>query len=217
MKNQNLSQSAYILIKEKIISCEFAPNDMLNEDMLSTTLGMSRTPIRDALSRLEQSNLVKKLPKKGYIGSPVSIQEVNMVYEGRILIEPYVLLNYCQHLSPQIIKQMSDFLIAEEAEITDNDSNTYTSDNSFHLCIMNQCTNHYFLNLYTELHDQNHRLRILGGHVSKDRLIKTVEEHHKILLALTKNNCSEAANAMVLHLSNSKDFFFQSIMSKYTL
>ena len=72
------------------------PNSFLNEDLLCEEFGVSRTPIRDALSRLEQEYLITIVPKKGFFVAPLSANEINMVFEGRLLIEPYVLLNYCK-------------------------------------------------------------------------------------------------------------------------
>lgn len=58
MKKESLKQQAYNIIKNKIITCEYPPNFLLNEEKLKEEIGASRTPIRDALSRLEQENLV---------------------------------------------------------------------------------------------------------------------------------------------------------------
>ena len=64
MRKMSLKQQAYNIIKNKIITCEYPPNFLLNEEKLKDEIGASRTPIRDALSRLEQENLVHILPKK---------------------------------------------------------------------------------------------------------------------------------------------------------
>ena len=64
MKKETLKQHAYNIIKDKIINCEYAPSALLNEEMLKEDVQASRTPIRDALGRLEQEGLVTILPKK---------------------------------------------------------------------------------------------------------------------------------------------------------
>ncbi len=64
MKKETLKQKAYNFILEKIINCDYSPNTMLNEEQLKLETGMSRTPIRDALSRLEQDGLVSIKSKK---------------------------------------------------------------------------------------------------------------------------------------------------------
>ena len=64
MAKESLKSKAYNLIKTKIVNCEYAPGTFLNESMLMGEIGSSRTPIREALSKLEQENLVRILPKR---------------------------------------------------------------------------------------------------------------------------------------------------------
>ena len=87
MKKETLKQHAYNIIKDKIINCEYAPSALLNEEMLKEDVQASRTPIRDALGRLEQEGLVTILPKKGIMVAPLTIREINMVHEARTLID----------------------------------------------------------------------------------------------------------------------------------
>ena len=81
MKKETLKQQAYNIIKEKIINCEYPPSALLNEEMLKEDIQASRTPIRDALGRLEQEGLITILPKKGIIVAPLTIREINMVHD----------------------------------------------------------------------------------------------------------------------------------------
>ena len=67
MSKVSLKQQAYTTIKNKILTCEYLPNSFLNEDLLCEELQVSRTPVRDALGRLEQENLIKIMPKKGFL------------------------------------------------------------------------------------------------------------------------------------------------------
>lgn len=64
MSKMNLKTQAYNTIRQKIVTCEYAPGTFLNEELLTTELGLSRTPVRDALSRLEQEELIEIKPKK---------------------------------------------------------------------------------------------------------------------------------------------------------
>ena len=93
-EKKSLKQQAYDEIKRKIVTCEYAPNTLLNEELLREELHVSRTPIRDALSRLEQKGLITILPKKGIMVSSLSINDINMVFEVRMMYEPYALLHY---------------------------------------------------------------------------------------------------------------------------
>ena len=98
MPKETLKGHAYFYIKNKIINCEYQPGMLLNEEMLKDEVKASRTPIRDAISRLEQENLVKILPKKGILVSELSIREINSIYESRMMVEPYVIQNYANRI-----------------------------------------------------------------------------------------------------------------------
>ena len=94
MPKTNLKTLAYNAIRKKIITCEYAPGMFLSEELLTDELGLSRTPVRDALSRLEQEGLVEIKPKRGVTVSPLSINDVNMIFEVRTIYETYILRNY---------------------------------------------------------------------------------------------------------------------------
>ena len=104
MPKINLKTQAYNTIRQKIVTCEYAPGTFLNEELLTSELGLSRTPIRDALSRLEQEGLIEIKPKKGILVMPLSINTISMIFEVRQLYEPYIHLNYGTSLSIQQLK-----------------------------------------------------------------------------------------------------------------
>ena len=79
MAGSNLKTLAYTQIRRKIVSCEYAPGSNLNEEMLTSALGLSRTPVRDALGRLEQEGLVEIRPKKGVTVTPLTVTDINMI------------------------------------------------------------------------------------------------------------------------------------------
>ena len=92
---QSLKLQAYQYLKTKILNCEYRPNEFLNEQKLCAEMGnISRTPMRDALGRLEQEGLITILPKKGLMVSGITEEDVHSMFEMRLLVEPYALRNY---------------------------------------------------------------------------------------------------------------------------
>ncbi|MEG2678136.1 MAG: GntR family transcriptional regulator, partial [Oscillospiraceae bacterium] len=73
MRESNLKEKAYAKIKENIISLAYAPGEFLNETQLSEEIGVSRTPVREALNHLEKENLVRVIPKRGVMVSEINI------------------------------------------------------------------------------------------------------------------------------------------------
>lgn len=208
MSNEKLSrkQFAYLTIKEKILTCTYMPNSFLNEDMLCEELGISRTPVRDALSRLEQDHLIRILPKKGVMVAPLSAKEINMVYEGRILLEPFILSTYCQELPEHILDQMNEIQENYYRNIIRHaDEETHRTDNDFHHLISSQCTNRYFLQTLKDIENQNARLRVLSSRSSDKRLFASYNEHQQILKNLCDHNLPGAVDALKSHLLLSKE------------
>lgn len=210
---QSLKLIAYDSIKNKILNCEYMPNSFLNEDLLCEELGVSRTPIRDALGRLEQEHLISILPKKGFIVAPFSVREINMVFEGRLLIEPYIILNYCDHFPKEKLDRMYEILESTRKEIASPEGTIYALDNEFHECITSQCTNRYILRTLTDISNQNCRLRIMSGIKNENRLHDTIDEHFQILDCLSKEDLAGAAEAIKVHLIKSRDSSYLAFMS----
>jgi len=71
-----LKNHAYQIIKERLINCIYEPGSLINESQLATDLGLSRTPVREAINRLESEGLVKVMPKKGIFVSDIQLSDV---------------------------------------------------------------------------------------------------------------------------------------------
>lgn len=211
MAKQSLKHIAYTSIKDKILNCEYKPNSFLNEDILCEEFQMSRTPIRDALGRLEQEHLIIILPKKGFFVAPLSFDEINMVFEGRLLIEPYIIMNYCQDFPLELLESMKENLKLMTETLNGSRQKMYSLDNNFHSCIINQCTNRYLIQTYSDIHNQNCRLRIISGQTN-ERLKDTLQEHTQILERLNCGALPAAAEAMRTHLIRSREASFQAFI-----
>lgn len=216
----SLKQQAYQTIRTKILNCEYAPNSYLNEEQLCKEINVSRTPIRDALSRLEQENLIKILPKKGVVVAPLNINEINMIYETRILLEPYILSTYGNRIDDNHFNELKNIISESDSLIkliTNSNSNDLSKihelDDDFHNLIVQSSHNRYFIQCYKNMGAQNSRLRILSGNLNKDRLEKTQEEHIQITNEIIKRNYKKAADTLEAHLMASKEAAFNVILS----
>ncbi|MEO0494456.1 MAG: GntR family transcriptional regulator [Actinomycetota bacterium] len=85
----SLSEQAYGQLRRMIVRLDFAPGDVLREDALQETLGMSRTPIREALQRLAREHFVTVIPRRGMFVSGIEVSELSMLFETRSVLEPY--------------------------------------------------------------------------------------------------------------------------------
>ncbi len=89
MTDLSLSEQAYGQLRRMIVRLDFAPGDVLREDALQETLGMSRTPIREALQRLAREHFVTVIPRRGMFVSGIDVSELSLLFETRSVLEPY--------------------------------------------------------------------------------------------------------------------------------
>ena len=211
-EKKSLRQQAYDEIKRKIVTCEYAPNTLLNEELLREELHVSRTPIRDALSRLEQKGLITILPKKGIMVSSLSINDINMVFEVRMMYEPYALLHYGSRIPYSVLTHSYELL--SDLDAMSEDWAFFQADDAFHAAVVQAIGNRFLLQTYEWIQDQNLRFRVMTGQTSAPRLEDTSKEHTRILEACLKKDWSEAASAMKDHLINSKNATFDLLFQK---
>ena len=211
-EKKSLKQQAYDEIKRKIVTCEYAPNTLLNEELLREELHVSRTPIRDALSRLEQKGLMTILPKKGIMVSSLSINDINMVFEVRIMYEPYARLHYGSRIPYSVLTHSYELL--SDLDAMSEDWAFFQADDAFHAAVVQAIGNRFLLQTYEWIQDQNLRFRVMTGQTSAPRLEDTSKEHTRILEACLKKDWSEAASAMKDHLINSKNATFDLLFQK---
>ena len=167
-KRASMQSTAYEFIKHKITMCEYAPNQLLSEALLQEELGFSRTPVREAIGRLEQEGLVKILPKKGIMVSDLSLSQINMIYETRMMLEPYAILHYGNRIEQDVyMKYYQDYqayLKGADLPYSYDDM-----DDLFHQMFIDATSNVYFLKTYELINSQIKRMRIMSGECSEKR------------------------------------------------
>lgn len=209
-KKQSMQSTAYDFIKKKITMCEYAPNQMLSESQLQEELGFSRTPVREAISRLAQEGLLKVFPKRGIVVSGFTFSDINMIFEVRMLVEPYTLRNYGIKLDLDEVAQFSKRLRSQSPESFD--ASFYEVDDEFHSMLISVLPNIYLRDLYDRIQTQNIRLRVMSGQHTENRLTETNEEHLQIMAACLTQDWEGAAQAMAHHLQCSKESSLSALL-----
>ena len=201
----NLKEKAYDLIKRKIIYLEFMPGDYLEEKKLSEILGVSRTPIREALSRLETEKWVVSLPRKGVFVSEVDETMLNHIFEARKYFEPAILgmaFNNLSDIKLNIFKQR--FEIYETLDQKEKDK----LDNDFHLYILNSVDNFFVKNMMITTFEHVVRVRKLSfDKKSKLRISESNDEHIHIIDLILDGKKQEAMGAFGQHIENSYIYY----------
>ena len=138
----SLSERAYFRIKKMISDYRFSPGSRLNVEQLARNLGTSRTPVWEAVRRLEQEGLVKNIPNRGVFLVELTRQAAIELYMVREVLEGMAARLAVQRISDKALEKMERLLQAQEKIVAEEDLVAYSkSDFEFHACIYAACGN----------------------------------------------------------------------------
>ena len=194
-----LKDQVYEELRNRIIEYKYAPGTTVNETMLMKELGVSRTPVREALHRLEIENLVTIIPKKGVIIKGISIDDILQVFDARIVIEPQIIVMYGSRFPKDTLRKYLDdcHKAATVEEII-------RLDEYFHNALYQLCANHYLREALLMIEGHNHRNRIWRS--NENRVSASLQEHINIAEALLEENYELAGVRMREHLSVAREY-----------
>lgn len=212
LTQQPLKEYAYNSIKKKILNCEYYPNMILSEDMLCTDLNISRTPVRDALSRLSQDNLVTIVPKRGIFVQGITLNEMKNIYDVRMIMEPQIILKYGMNGDLTMLKKFLEDLKKFDVDaVPPADFSQLDSD--FHGFIFSMAQNLYFNQLYTNISNQNFRISVMSGWELGERRHESMREHIQIVEHLIAQELEAAASVMETHIKKARQCKMELLLS----
>lgn len=210
MKSKSLlQQQAYDYIKEKILSGELDPNVLYSETKLSATVGISRTPMREALQCLSQDGYITIVPSKGFQIRQLTEKDMTESIQVRCAIE-----GYCTHAiadsidtpkGKSLLASLEDLIVrmrayARLAEHSHEALEEFIScDHEFHLSLVEYMDNSEFEQLYQRL---MYMIRLTSNTAlaKSGRLEETLAEHDAYLAALKEHHGHDAYNILMTHL-----------------
>ncbi len=198
----SLDKLAYEKIKQAILTFQFLPNQSLVEGDLAAQLAISKTPVRDALMRLEKEGLVTRVPYKGTYVSELTPQEMINIFQIRIALEGLAASLATPLLTAEDFRKMQSLIDAHSECLQAKDVSGASKINSdFHNIIVQKCSNTRLQVMLLNLDDQLKRYRLLS--VAQGlRMDKSIPEHSMILEAFQKRDTKAAEEAMKIHLTS---------------
>jgi DNA-binding GntR family transcriptional regulator len=195
-----LKARAYAAVKEAILSLRFEPGMPLVESDLAQQLGISKTPVRDALQELEREGFVTRVPFKGTYVTDVTVTDIVEFFQLRAALEGFAARLAAPMLSDAELDQLDRDLAAAAVALAEGD---LARCSSLGQCLHNACLdkagNARLASITRNLDDHVRRLRILSDRIS-GRLGKSAQEHRRILAAMRLRDPSAAEEAMRSHL-----------------
>jgi DNA-binding GntR family transcriptional regulator len=202
-KPKSLTEIAYETIKDGILSGKLAVGQGYSELGLAREMGISRTPIREALLKLETENFVVFHARKGVSINYFSKKDIEDLFELRQVIEETTMSKIMGKLSKDDIAFIRGIMNEQEKCIRNRryDEKLFLElDKKFHLSIIELGRNKFTVQTYKNIRDYI----TITGRTKKERVKEVFREHEAIVEALSQNNIKKAKQAIRRHLSNSK-------------
>lgn len=196
----SLEERVYITLEDEIISGRLKRGDTLTENSLSARLGVSRTPLRGALHRLEKEGLIEISPNKGAIVIGIGRDDLIDIYKIRMRLEGLASAEAARKISDEDKKRLRDSVELAEFYIAKRDSEHLKElDSEFHSIIYRASGNRLLCKTLSDLH-RNIRIYRKRSLAVEDRLERSVLEHKEILAAIERGDADEADRLTASHI-----------------
>lgn len=189
-------------LRQAILKGELAPGERLMEIQLAEKLGVSRTPIREAIRKLELEGLVLMIPRKGAEVAKISEKSLKDVLEVRRSLEELAIELACQRMTEEDFADLRDAEdVFRKAVSTGTSMEIAESDESYHDVIYNSTRNLRLVQILNNLREQMYRYRLEYIKDEDKRQILLIE-HEKMMRALIGRHVAEAKQAVREHIDN---------------
>jgi DNA-binding GntR family transcriptional regulator len=190
----------YQVLLDSIISGRMESGDPLRPDAIACQLGVSTTPVREAMQRLEGDGLAIKLPYQGWFVREFTELQIRELYELRAALECFSVRLACQRITEDEIAWLYQHQVKGEAALAGKDMDDYRIYNSdLHAAIMRAAKNSYLLAMMSQLRLQSEMLMAKTIHIT-GRPIRAMEEHHRLIELIQRRDAKAAEQLMEHHI-----------------
>lgn len=198
-------------LREAISSGVLQPGERLMEIQLAEELGVSRTPVREAIRKLELENFVVMVPRRGAYVADLTIKDINEVFEVRTALEILAAGLAVERITEEEIEEMERLLvkIGEYAENGDMDKLVET-DTQFHDILYRASRNDKLVGIINNLREQLTRIRAISMRYP-GRVKNMLEEHSRLMEAIAQRDGKLAEQVAAAHLENAEQTLLQDM------
>ena len=197
-----LQDQAYSQLKDAILSLELRPGEPLLETEWAERLGMSRTPVREALRRLEHEGLVANDRRRGWFVYSLSLDDIRHIFDVKVVLGGMAARQAAERITEEQAARLRHALEDMASATEDHDlAAWYVADQSFHQVLFEAAGNARLPQIVKGLNDQLHRIH--AGHLALEgRMDRSLGEHHDIAEAVLSGDGQAAEEAMRTHLQD---------------
>lgn len=196
-----MKRQAYNALKRLLVSGPVDPGLFLSERQLAKQLGMSNTPVRAALERLEAEGYIAISPQQGIVVRELSIQEIIDHYELREVLEAYAVRKLAGHLTAEQVGRVQAVLDEQRRNLETGDLDWNVElDAQFHTLFCDFLGNDQITRVMLQLRDKIHRAIVSIAKRDQGRMAASYEEHRAIADAVIAGEADRAATLLIAHL-----------------
>ena len=198
-------------LRNAIKNGKLKPGERLMEVQLAEELGISRTPVREAIRKLEQEGYVIMLPRRGTYVSSVSVHDVQEIFEIRTALESLSTGLAARRIENEELEQLQKLLAAIEGYIDKHDiDNIVKTDIEFHDLLYKVSRNERLSGIISNLKEQLSRFRTLSMSYP-GRLKETLEEHREMVEAIASGDVEAAREAAERHMVRAEETLLKAM------
>ena len=200
---QTLADQAYAQIKQMIFEFALMPGDRFSESELALSVAVSRTPLRQALQRLEREGFLRVMPKIGWQVAPLDFDVFDELYDLRVLIECHSARQLATAEQRPGLAALAETWLVPAAERLVDSAAVGLLDEQFHAQLVAAGGNREMARVH---HEITERIRIIRrlDFTKPARVEATYDEHARILRAITRRRADDAASLLKAHVEQSK-------------
>ncbi|MGE5373080.1 MAG: GntR family transcriptional regulator [Solirubrobacterales bacterium] len=206
-----LREVVFEALREAIMSGALPPGERMMEVQLAEELGVSRTPVREAIRKLELEGFVVMIPRKGAYVAGISLKDVADVFEIRTALEALAAGLAAERITDEELEEMERIVVLKSEAIKNNDLELLIeTDTQFHEVLYRASRNEKLFQIINNLREQIQRFRTTSL-ASPGRMRLALEEHKKIIEALSERNISLAQQLAQDHIENAENSMLEAL------
>ena len=205
--NVSARETAYQLIRSRIINLDLKPNDVLNEKELVEEMGMSRTPIHEAIIMLSLEHLVSVRPQSSTFVAPIDLKMVGIEQFNRCAVEKEIARLACGTLQEEHRQMYEENLqlyqIYINSQSPDRDHQLFDLDNAFHRIAFTVCGRGEYFDWMLKSFQHIERIRILSLRMNIAAYVK--DDHEQLTQAMLRGDVGQVGELLDMHLKRYQD------------
>ncbi|AFW00716.1 GntR family transcriptional regulator [Gluconobacter oxydans] len=213
----SLAEQAYHQLRQEIITCRLAPNSDISEHVLAKRLGMSKTPVREALARLAMEGFLETIPRRGSRIKPVTIKDIIDLFVVRSALESTAVSLAARNITDLQLAELDRLAKASYSSCEESSIDYFIEANRrFHIAVAEASQNPRLVTLIGNTLEESARFFYIGTRLRDvdDLNIETNREHAEIVKVLSRHDPFAASEVIMKHTESTRTGIINAILAK---